>query len=88
MAGDDADDADLEAEFLAIVGGQPDPKQKSNGKIAQSLLRKGRKLTVTFAPSLPHIHVSSSETSPEDPSSSGEPPFFCRSHAALCVASP
>nr|XP_056706503.1 coiled-coil and C2 domain-containing protein 1A [Euleptes europaea] len=27
-----ADDADLEAEFLAIVGGQPDPKQKSNGK--------------------------------------------------------
>ncbi|XP_077185923.1 coiled-coil and C2 domain-containing protein 1A [Paroedura picta] len=32
MAEDGADDADLEAEFLAIVGGQPDPKQKSNGK--------------------------------------------------------
>ncbi|KAJ6657690.1 hypothetical protein lerEdw1_002191 [Lerista edwardsae] len=32
MAGDGEDDADLEAEFLAIVGGQPDRKQKPNGK--------------------------------------------------------
>ncbi|XP_015266053.1 PREDICTED: coiled-coil and C2 domain-containing protein 1A [Gekko japonicus] len=32
MAGDGVDDTDLEAELLAIVGGQPDPKQKSNGK--------------------------------------------------------
>ncbi|XP_048346528.1 coiled-coil and C2 domain-containing protein 1A isoform X2 [Sphaerodactylus townsendi] len=28
----DEDNSELEAEFLAIVGGQPDPKQKSNGK--------------------------------------------------------
>ncbi|XP_039224280.1 coiled-coil and C2 domain-containing protein 1A [Crotalus tigris] len=32
MAGDGEDNQELEAEFLAIVGGQPDPKEKRNGK--------------------------------------------------------
>ncbi|XP_066474043.1 coiled-coil and C2 domain-containing protein 1A [Tiliqua scincoides] len=32
MASDGVDDTDLEAEFLAIVGGQPDTKRKPNGK--------------------------------------------------------
>lgn len=32
MASDGEDDTDLEAEFLAIVGGQPDTKRKPNGK--------------------------------------------------------
>ncbi|XP_053152435.1 coiled-coil and C2 domain-containing protein 1A isoform X2 [Hemicordylus capensis] len=32
MASDGEDDAELEAELLAVVGGQPDSKQKSNGK--------------------------------------------------------
>ncbi|XP_032067302.1 coiled-coil and C2 domain-containing protein 1A [Thamnophis elegans] len=32
MASNEQDDHELEAELLAIVGGQPDPKQKPNGK--------------------------------------------------------
>lgn len=32
MASDGEDDADLEDELLAIVGGQPDTKRKPNGK--------------------------------------------------------
>ncbi|XP_070794307.1 coiled-coil and C2 domain-containing protein 1A [Pituophis catenifer annectens] len=32
MASNGEDDQELEAEFLAIVGGQPDPNQKPNGK--------------------------------------------------------
>lgn len=36
--GDGDDDAELEAEFLAIVGGQPDSKQKPNGKSEWSLV--------------------------------------------------
>ncbi|XP_033029967.1 coiled-coil and C2 domain-containing protein 1A isoform X1 [Lacerta agilis] len=32
MASDGEDDHELEAEFLTIVGGQPDPKRKPNGK--------------------------------------------------------